>query len=59
MSAQGKPRGYGLVLCLFFLVLGNKNQERFLMLSFSKHWIMLVCPVSLNLFQGQGLLSGQ
>ena len=59
MIANGKSRGYGLVLGLLFLVFLNKNQKRDLMRPLSKHWLKLAWPKSLNPYQGQCIKLGQ
>ena len=41
MGAPGKPRRYGLVLGIFFLVLENQNQKRNLVIPFINDWIQL------------------
>ena len=59
MSVQGKPRGSGLILGLFFLFLANKTQKKNMMGPFSNHWIKLAWTGSLNPCQGQGLDLGR
>ena len=59
MSAQGNPRGSGLVLVLFFLGLQNKNHKRYLMRPLSKHWHKIFWNVILNTCQGRCLHLGR
>ena len=59
MSAQGEPRGSGLVLVIFFLGLQNKNHKRDLMRPFSKHCLNLAWPGIMNPCQGQCLHLGK
>ena len=55
MISQGKSRGYGLVLGIFFLDLVNKNQNQDLMRPFGNNWLKIACTGSLNPYQDQGL----